>query len=146
MGKVEQSRSTVGASTDTPIQRQERIALSQSLPRSHLPQRAINPPSAGQCPQPKERRVQFEKEIIRVPTMSLAEFHEKHIDKETYELLVKEGFTTVAALLEISESTLKETGLKMGQIAELKSALRTLLLTTDDISIVATRDDSEPFK
>jgi hypothetical protein len=74
--------------------------------------------------------VQIDKEPIRVPTIGLADFcHKYKINEKIHELLAQEGFTTAAALLEISESTLKETGLKIGQIAELKRALRALLST-----------------
>ncbi|KAJ7744251.1 hypothetical protein DFH07DRAFT_1063424 [Mycena maculata] len=75
-----------------------------------------------------ERFVSSDGKAIRVPNLTLAEFCEKYGLNDTIrQVLEKEGFETAGALLETTEPTLKEAGLKIGQIGELRRALRVFL-------------------
>ncbi|KAJ7450549.1 hypothetical protein FB451DRAFT_1374661 [Mycena latifolia] len=102
----------------------------ESTQRLELPQRVV---------------VLFEEDLeskgepVYVPTVTMDEFfahwqsqrnegqQEVEIDK-IRETLVREGFESVGALLEISRNSLEEdAGLKIGQIGELRSALKKFL-------------------
>jgi hypothetical protein len=72
---------------------------------------------------------------IRVPEMSLEKFcQDYHISVNIQTHLKKHGFTTAGGLLEITEVDLKEANLKIGEIGELRRALREFIYAADDTS------------
>ncbi|KAJ6511814.1 hypothetical protein DFH09DRAFT_1324222 [Mycena vulgaris] len=88
----------------------------------------VTAPSASRL-KPPQRFVRIEGRTVSVPTLALAEFcHEYHLSAEIHDRLDTEGFETAGALLEISEATLKDAKLRVGQIGELKRALKDFLL------------------
>ncbi|KAJ6461673.1 hypothetical protein C8R45DRAFT_1108426 [Mycena sanguinolenta] len=62
---------------------------------------------------------------ISVPHLPIEEFcNDYRLHVKTKELLENEAFDSAGALLEVSEEDLREANFKLGQIAELKRALR----------------------
>ncbi|KAJ6476332.1 hypothetical protein C8R45DRAFT_1077248 [Mycena sanguinolenta] len=62
------------------------------------------------------------------PTLSMGDFCQKyHVSDKIRKLLEEEGFETAGQLLEVTDADLREAGLKGGQIAELKRALKDLV-------------------
>ncbi|KAJ6587899.1 hypothetical protein B0H19DRAFT_1097361 [Mycena capillaripes] len=59
-----------------------------------------------------------------LPRLSLAEFCQEYkLSDKIHQLLDDQGFETVGALLEVTDTDLKDIGFKIGHIAELKRAL-----------------------
>ncbi|KAJ6511812.1 hypothetical protein DFH09DRAFT_1100112 [Mycena vulgaris] len=74
--------------------------------------------------QVQERFLSSDGKPIRVPKIPLAEFCQEYgINENIQRILASEGFETAGAILEISETGLKDT-LKIGEIGELRRALR----------------------
>ncbi|KAJ6493014.1 hypothetical protein C8R45DRAFT_1073087 [Mycena sanguinolenta] len=70
----------------------------------------------------------FEGRRVLVPPMTIAKFCEQyHVNDSIRALLETAEFETAGSLLDVTEETLKEVGLKHGNIAELKRALREFL-------------------
>ncbi|KAJ6473843.1 hypothetical protein C8R45DRAFT_1217507 [Mycena sanguinolenta] len=71
------------------------------------------------------RSVSLDGKIISVPTLTVEEFCAKYgLDAKIKKLLQDAEFQSAGALLEVSEEDLKHAEFKLGQIAELKRALR----------------------
>ncbi|KAJ6542777.1 hypothetical protein B0H19DRAFT_1076827 [Mycena capillaripes] len=113
------------------LETQQRLGIDQGKMGS---KNAQNPGPAesgsGQGLRCAERFVSIEGKAVSVPTLTVAEFCQQYnLSDRILALLNQEGFENAAALLEVSEATLKDVGFKDGQIAELKRALRESLAT-----------------
>ncbi|KAJ7499608.1 hypothetical protein FB451DRAFT_1358729 [Mycena latifolia] len=89
---------------------------------------------AGQMLMCQQRvvRLHGSKKPVSVPNLSLDDFCKRYgLEPRIGEILKEEGFEQTGALLEISVASLKKTKLRPGDIAELKSALRTSLTGED---------------
>ncbi|KAJ7450005.1 hypothetical protein B0H11DRAFT_2289374 [Mycena galericulata] len=76
----------------------------------------------------EKQKISVDGKTISVPILKVAEFCQQYrLDDSIRKLLQNEKFETAGALLEADESSLEKTGLKQGQIAELKRALREFL-------------------
>jgi hypothetical protein len=65
---------------------------------------------------------------MNVPSLTVGAFcHAYRLSDRIRNLLDEQGFKTTAALLEITDDCLREVGFKVGQIAEIKRALRQFL-------------------
>jgi hypothetical protein len=79
---------------------------------------------------------------VDVPDLPVVGFCENYkLSDKIFKLLEAEGYEMAGALLEASESSLAMAGLKSGQIAELKRALKQLLAAgkSDQISVCERR-------
>ncbi|KAJ6537363.1 hypothetical protein DFH09DRAFT_1400526 [Mycena vulgaris] len=82
------------------------------------------PEDATSKSQVQERFLSSDGKPIRVPKIPLADFCQEYgINENIQRILASEGFETAGAILEISETGLKDT-LKIGEIGELRRALR----------------------
>ncbi|KAJ6461678.1 hypothetical protein C8R45DRAFT_1080771 [Mycena sanguinolenta] len=71
------------------------------------------------------RAVSLDGKTISVPLLTIEKFCETYdLDKNIKELLENEAFGSAGALLEVSEEELRKANFKLGQVAELKRALR----------------------
>ncbi|KAJ7116283.1 hypothetical protein C8R43DRAFT_1137958 [Mycena crocata] len=70
----------------------------------------------------------LQKSAVYVPMLTVADFCKRyHLSTEISNILKNEGYQTAGALFEESDATLKDLGLKIGQVAELKRALKEFL-------------------
>ncbi|KAJ7744240.1 hypothetical protein DFH07DRAFT_963774 [Mycena maculata] len=71
---------------------------------------------------------------VCVPALAMDEFCRKYGLSDTIQqTLAKEGFQTAGALLETSEASLKDAGLRIGEIGELRTAFRVFLSIGDAV-------------
>ncbi|KAJ6514793.1 hypothetical protein DFH09DRAFT_1287964 [Mycena vulgaris] len=93
-----------------------------------------------QGPESPERFLSRDGKAICVSKLPLADFCQQYEINETIQgILEREGFETAGAVLEISEASLKAK-LKIGQIGELRRALREFIskeLLDSDVSVEA---------
>jgi len=81
-----------------------------------------------------------DKVMVRVPSLSVQEFCRKYkVGDEIRGLLENEGFKTAGALLEVSDSDLKDAGFRSGHVAEVKRALKDWLFSQG-----STQDGGQP--
>ncbi|KAJ7450548.1 hypothetical protein FB451DRAFT_1186658 [Mycena latifolia] len=82
----------------------------------------------GQGPKLGTKLVAVPEKAGGVPTLSVTQFcQDFHVSNKIRNLLVNQGFETAGALLEVSDISLLDVGLKVGQIAEMKRALTQFL-------------------
>ncbi|KAF7331203.1 hypothetical protein MSAN_02439000 [Mycena sanguinolenta] len=82
---------------------------------------------AGQGPNISTELLPAE-ELASVPDMAIDDFCKEYGVRDTSrDLLEKDGFDTVGGILEVSSEDLKAIGLKSGEIAQLRRALRQFL-------------------
>ncbi|KAJ7789416.1 hypothetical protein B0H14DRAFT_3503027 [Mycena olivaceomarginata] len=85
------------------------------------------PDSSGQNP-PKYQVVSVDECRIRVPSLAVSCFCERNrLSAEIRSWVEQEKFVTTAALFEVSDVALTAAGLKGGDIAEIKRALKDFL-------------------
>ncbi|KAJ6482963.1 hypothetical protein C8R47DRAFT_1133390 [Mycena vitilis] len=66
-----------------------------------------------------------DEQAVNTPTLTVAEFCRQYrVSQEIQEILEKEGYETERDLLEVTDGTLEKAGLEIGQIAELRRALK----------------------
>ncbi|KAJ7450553.1 hypothetical protein FB451DRAFT_1374665 [Mycena latifolia] len=81
-----------------------------------------------QGPEDPERFVFRDGKAVPAPDLPLAEFCQQYrLNGTLRDKLIEAGFETAGGLLEISEDNLQTAGLKIGEIGELRRALRELI-------------------
>ncbi|KAJ6461675.1 hypothetical protein C8R45DRAFT_1220661 [Mycena sanguinolenta] len=79
----------------------------------------------GNPAQSATRAVSLDGKTISVPDLPIKDFCENYrLDEKIEKLLKDQAFDSAGALLEVSEEDLRAVGFKLGQVAELKRALR----------------------